>query len=272
MSDVLEQILAHKRGEVESARAARSIDELRATPGFAHPVRNFYGAVAAPRRGGPNLIAEVKKSSPSAGLICADFDPVRIARTYEAAGAAALSVLTDRRFFGGDPAFLEQIKEAVGLPLLRKDFVIDEYQVWESRSLGADAILLIAEALPAAPLADLAALARSIGLAVLVEVHSRATLFDVLQAIPATARDGLLLGINNRDLARQVVDLAVSEELASHAPPGIPLVAESGIRTRRDVERMHAAGARAVLVGEVLMRSGDPARTIAELFGPPSAA
>lgn len=267
MTDVLAEILAHKRDEVERSRATRPLAALKALPGYGMPRRNFYGAVAVPRRNGPNLIAEIKRSSPSAGLIQPDFDPVAIARAFAAGGAQALSVLTDERYFGGSLAFIEQIKAAVGLPVLRKDFVIDAYQVHESRAEGADAILLIAEALPAETLLELLQLARELELWVLLEVHTRPQLFEVLHGLQNLAVDGVLLGINNRDLAAQKVDLAIVEKLAPLVPPGMPLVAESGIKTRADVQRMHNAGARALLVGETLMRSGDPARTIRELFG-----
>jgi indole-3-glycerol phosphate synthase len=231
------------------------------------PTRNFYGAVTVPRRGGPNLIAEVKRSSPSAGLIQADFDPLRLARQYAEGGAQALSVLTDEKYFGGRLEHIERIKLEVGLPVLRKDFLIDPYQVHESRACGADAVLLIADALEASEVTELVKLSRGLGLWVLVEVHTRESLFSVLQILDVTSREGVLLGINNRDLQAQRVDLGTTEQLARFVPPGLPIVAESGVRTRQDVERMHAAGARALLVGETLMRSGDPRRRIRELFG-----
>lgn len=267
LSNVLDEILAHKRGEVERARAARPLDVLKSEPGYMLPCRNFYGAVAAPRRGGPNLIAEIKRASPSAGVICADFDPVRIARRYEAVGAAALSVLTDEKYFGGQLDFLARIKAEVGLPVLRKDFIIDAYQVHESRAAGADAVLVIADALEFAAAAELVKLARAVGLWVLLEVHTRACLLDALELLQNNARDGVLVGINNRDLATQTVDLATTEQLARLVPPGVPLVAESGIKTRRDVDRMHAAGARALLIGEALLRGGDPGAAVLTLFG-----
>ncbi len=267
MANVLTEILAHKRDEVEQARQARPVADLRALAGYALPRRNFYGAVAAPRPHGPNLIAEVKRSSPSAGLIREDFDPVAIAREYEAGGAQALSVLTDRKYFGGELAFIEQIKRAVGLPVLRKDFLVDTYQVEESRAFGADAVLVIADALDMATALALTEQARDLGLWVLLEVHARDVLLEVLQEFQDWLHNGVLLGINNRNLEVQQVDLTTTETLAALIPPGVPVVAESGIKTRRDVERMHAAGARALLVGETLMRAGRPRETIRQLFG-----
>ena len=267
MTGILAEILAHKRSEVERARADRPVDQLQSLSGYHLPRRNFYGAVTAPGRSGPNLIAEVKRSSPSAGLIQADFDPVRIAEQYAAGGARALSVLTDEKYFGGRLEYIDRIKAAVGLPVLRKDFLIDAYQVYESRAGGADAVLVIGDALEARVAAELVALARTLGLCVLLEVHTRSALFEALKVIHASADAGVLLGINNRDLAAQRVDLATTEELAPLVAPGVPIVAESGVRTRSDVERLHAAGARAILVGETLLRSGDPQRTIRELFG-----
>jgi indole-3-glycerol phosphate synthase len=267
LANVLDEILANKRREVEQARAVRPLESLRAMRGYALPRRNFYGAVAAPRPGRPNLIAEIKRRSPSAGVIRDDFDPARIAAAYAAGGAHALSVLTDAVYFAGDLDFIAQVKDAVGLPVLRKDFIIDPYQVHESRACGADAVLLIAEALRMADLLPLLDLAKELGLTVLLEVHSREVLVEVLGALDAERRTELLLGLNNRDLATQTIDLATTERLAALVPPGTPIVAESGIKTRADVFRMHTAGARALLVGETLMRSGDPGTTIRQLFG-----
>lgn len=267
MASFLDEILAHKRGEVEQARRARPVEELRDRPGYFLPRRNFYGAVAVPRGGRPNLIAEIKQSSPSAGTLRAHFDPVAIARQYAAGGAAALSVLTDARYFGGRLEHLEQVKAALDLPVLRKDFLIDPYQLHESRAAGADAVLIIAEALAPAAAAELVRMARALELWVLLEVHSRARLLELLARWPEPWRDGVLLGINNRDLATQRVDLATTEALAPLVPPGLPIVAESGIRSRRDVERMHAAGARALLIGETLLRSADPPQAIRALLG-----
>ena len=267
MSNILDEILAHKRQEVEQSKRDRPLEHLKSRSGYFLPRRNFYGAVSVPRRGRPNLIAEIKRSSPSAGLIATEFDPVAIARQYAAGGAQALSVLTDEKYFGGRLEYIEQVKAVVGLPVLRKDFLVDPYQVHESRAYGADAVLVIADALEPAVAGELVALARSLDLWVLLEVHARESLVVALRIILGQGPPGVLLGINNRDLQAQRVDLATTEELANLVQPGFPIVAESGIKTRHDVERMHAAGARALLIGETLMRSGDPQRTIRELFG-----
>ncbi|MCK4341923.1 MAG: indole-3-glycerol phosphate synthase TrpC [Phycisphaerae bacterium] len=267
MPNVLDEILTHKRGEVERARQARPLEILKSRPGYLLPCRNFYGAVTVPRRGGPNLIAEIKRASPSAGLLRPDFDPVALARQYAAGGAHALSVLTDEKYFGGHLDHIKQIKAVVGLPVLRKDFLVDPYQMHESRAYGADAVLVIADALDLSLAAELITLARSLELWVLLEVHTRERLLKVLQTMQDCMHEGVLLGINNRDLQAQRVDLTTTEELARLISPGLPIVAESGIKTRKDIERMHAAGARALLVGETLIRSGDPRRTIRELFG-----
>ena len=267
MSNVLDEILANKREEVERARREQPLETLKSMPGYALPRRNFYGAVTVPRPGRPNLIAEIKRASPSAGLIREDFDPATIAEQYAAANADAISVLTDAKYFGGALGFIDQVKAAVGLPVLRKDFLLDPYQVYESRAHGADAVLLIGEAMETARLIELVGLAQELGLCVLLEVHARDTLLNTLLALDGPTRSKLLLGINNRDLQAQQTDLAITERLADLVPPGTPIVAESGIKTRQDVERMHAAGARALLVGETLMRSADPTAAVRQLFG-----
>ncbi len=267
LPSILDEILANKRQEVEQARRACPLEQLKSLPGYFLPRRNFYGAVTVPRRGRPNVIAEIKRFSPSAGLLQADLDPAAIAQQYEAGGAQALSVVTDEKFFGGRLDDIDQVKAAVGLPVLRKDFLIDPYQVHESRAHGADAVLVIADALPPSVMAELATLARRLELWVVLEVHAREHLYEALRLVQDHLPDGVLLGINNRDLQRQVVDLATMEELAPVVPPGLPIVAESGIQTRQDVARMHAAGARALLVGEALMRDSDPQRKLRELFG-----
>ncbi|HLX96905.1 MAG TPA: indole-3-glycerol phosphate synthase TrpC [Verrucomicrobiae bacterium] len=229
--------------------------------------RDFLAALRKPGQGGMALIAEVKKASPSAGVICKDFDPVRIAREYEAAGASCLSVLTDETFFQGSLEHLRQIREAVKLPLLRKDFIIDERQLLEAIEWGADAVLLIVAILTDAQLAKFHSLAAEAGLAALVEVHDEAELDRVLKM------GANLIGVNNRDLKTFKVDLATTEKLATklfslpatrHASL---LVAESGIHTRADVERLKKCGAGAVLVGESLMRGDDIQAKIRELMG-----
>jgi indole-3-glycerol phosphate synthase len=213
------------------------------------------------------LIAEVKKASPSAGVICRDFDPVRIAKEYEAAGASCLSVLTDEKFFQGSLDYLRQIREAVKLPLLRKDFIIDDRQILEAIEWGADAILLIVAILTDAQLAKFHSLAAEAGLAVLVEVHDEVELVRALKISPK------LIGVNNRDLKDFKVDLATTEKLAAKLFPSPAtrhsslLVAESGIHSRADVERLEKCGANAILVGESLLRGGDIKSKIRELIG-----
>lgn len=223
--------------------------------------RDFLAALRNPRVGDVALIAEVKKASPSKGVICADFDPVRIAKEYEAAGASCLSVLTDEKFFQGSLDYLRQIRAAVKLPLLRKDFIIDERQILEAIEWGADAILLIVAILDDVRLKRFHELAREAGLAALVEVHDEA---ELNRALAIGAR---LIGVNNRDLKTFKVDLATTERLAANLPQGSALlVAESGIETRADVERLAKCGAGAMLVGESLVRGGDIANKIRELL------
>jgi len=228
--------------------------------------RDFLTALRHPRRGNVALIAEVKKASPSAGVICADFDPVRIAKEYEAAGASCLSVLTDEKFFQGSLEYLRQIRQTVKLPLLRKDFIIDERQILEAIEWGADAILLIAAILNDAQLNEFHALAVEAGLTALVEVHDEAELDRAL------AVGTPLIGVNNRDLKTFKLELATTERIAAklfRSPQGGEpplLVAESGIHKRADVERLARCGAKAVLVGESLMRGGDIRTKVEELL------
>lgn len=240
--------------------------DLRSALDRRGPRRDFALALRQPRRGGMGLIAEVKQASPSAGVICPDFDPVRIARAYEAAGATCLSVLTDEKFFQGSLEYLKAIRAAVNLPLLRKDFIIDTRQILEAVEWGADAILLIAAILTDEQLSEFHALATGAGLSALVEVHDEREL-DRALAVGAT-----LIGVNNRDLKTFQVDLATTERLAiklRQAPEGIEklLVAESGIQSRADVERLQRASAQAILVGESLMRGGDIRSKVADLLG-----
>ncbi len=227
--------------------------------------RDFLGALHTQQTGPVALIAEVKKASPSAGVICKDFDPVRIARDYEAAGASCLSVLTDEKFFQGSLEYLRQVRAAVKLPLLRKDFIIDERQILEAVEWGADAILLIAAILDDAKLERFHALAVDAGLAALVEVHDEAEL-DRALAIEAP-----LIGVNNRNLQTFKVDLGTTERLAAKlnasGRPGTMLVAESGIHSRGDVDRLAKAGAGAILVGESLVKQGDIRAKVRELIG-----
>jgi indole-3-glycerol phosphate synthase len=258
--NILDKIVAQKRIEVAGLPEIEISTELFGRIG---PRRDFVGALKKPRRTGPALIAEVKKASPSAGIICEDFDPVRIAREYEAAGASCLSVLTDEKFFQGSGAYLKAIRSAVNLPLLRKDFIIDQRQIVQSLEWGADAILLIVSILSDEQLRTFHTVAQSAGLAILVEVHDETELDRTIQV------GAHLIGVNNRDLKTFNVDLATTEHLANslrNSGHNALLVAESGIHTRADVERLRSCGAGAILVGESLMRHGNIAAKIAELL------
>lgn len=261
VSDILDRIVHHKRAEVRAARAALPLEELRRRIAAAPPVRDFEGTL---RRAHPmGLIAEVKRASPSAGLIRPDFDPVRIAREYAANGAACLSVLTDREFFQGSLEDLIQVRGAVDIPILRKDFIIDEFQILEARAAGADAVLLIAECLNDAELARLYRLAREEGLHTLIELYEPENLDRVLALTPPPT----LLGVNNRNLRTFVTDLGRCLELRRRVPEDVLLVGESGIHTRADVERLQQGGVHAILVGESLMRSADVGAKVRELLG-----
>jgi indole-3-glycerol phosphate synthase len=261
MSDILERILATKRDEVARARAARPLPALRAEAERRHDGRDFTGALR--RRldaGEPAVIAEVKKASPSKGVLRADFDPAAIGRSYAAGGAACLSVLTDREYFQGAPEYLAQARDASGLPALRKDFIVDAYQVVEARAMGADAVLLIVAALDEAALRDHEAQAHALGMAVLLEVHDAAELERALRlATP-------LIGINNRNLRTFETSLDTTLGLLGQIPGDRIVVTESGILTPADVERMRAAGVHAFLVGEAFMRAADPGAEFARLF------
>jgi indole-3-glycerol phosphate synthase len=262
MRDVLARIVEAKREHVAARRRARPAAELHAAASSLPPPRGFAAALAAAAGPGrPALIAEIKKASPSKGLIRADFDPASLARAYLAGGATCLSVLTDTPFFQGVDDHLVAARAAVPLPVLRKDFTIDPYQVLEARALGADCILLIMACLDDRHASELMAAARQLGLDVLVEVHDRAELDRALALRPG------LLGINNRDLKTLKVDLATTERLAPLVPSDTLLVAESGIDGPSDVARMASAGARALLVGESLMRQADVAAATRRLLG-----
>lgn len=261
---ILDQILTHKVAEVQAAKQLLPTVELKARLRDAGGIRPFTGALRARAAQGTAVIAEVKKGSPSKGIIRPDFDPVEIARCYERAGAACLSVLTDERFFFGRLEYLGTIRRAVGLPLLRKEFIIDPYQVYEARVFGADAILLIAAALDDGTLAELAGLAAELQMDVLLEVHDEAELERAL-AVPTP-----MLGINNRNLKTFHTDLAVTERLLPSIPSDRLVVAESGIRTREDICRLQRAGAGAFLIGESLVREQDIEGKLAMLLGEPA--
>jgi indole-3-glycerol phosphate synthase len=254
---ILDEIVAGKREEV--ARLGPRRGELRAAAEAAPATRPFEAAL---RRGEEvALIAEVKRRSPSAGWIRRDLEPEAVARAYASAGAAAVSVLTDERYFGGSLEALRAVRAAVDIPVLRKDFIIDPVQVWEARAAGADAVLLIVRILEDQALADLVALCGELGLSALVEVHTRE---ELERALRAGAR---VIGVNNRDLTTFRTTLEVSLELAPLVPPEGVLVAESGIHSPGDVDRLGLAGVDAVLVGESLMRSADVGRAAAALVG-----
>jgi indole-3-glycerol phosphate synthase len=258
VSNRLQQILEVKKQEV--ARLLPRAEHLRAAALQRNDFRPFASAIdCGPQALG--LIAEVKKASPSAGVIAAEFNPVAIAKAYEAGGAHALSVLTDKQFFQGDLAFLNRIRAEVSLPILRKDFIIHEAQIAEACVSGADAVLLIVAALEQKRLEELFLEAEVLQMDVLVEVHTGAELERALE-IGAT-----MIGINNRNLITFEVDLATTEALSEEVPESVLLVSESGLKTRADTQRAFNCGCNAVLVGESLMRSGDVARQIAELLG-----
>jgi len=254
----LQKILEHKKQEMSERKALLPLSELKrrleeepAPLGFERAIRSRHEA----------LIAEVKRSSPSRGRIREDFEPVAIARLYAQSGAAAISVLTDQRFFEGHDSFLRQVRKSVSLPLLRKDFIIDPYQIYETRFLGADAILFIARALDNDVLREFLRLSSELGLSSLVEIHGEN---DLEKAVSAGAR---MIGINNRDLSTFSTDLETSIRLAPLLPKEVTVISESGIRSRRDIESLRAAGVHGFLVGEALMTAGDIAGKIKELLG-----
>jgi len=256
---ILYDIIETKRREVAARKAAKPMSELEKMIAGMPPARDFKAALFAGT--GCAIIAEVKRRSPSRGLLQADFDPVRIAREYEQCGAAAVSVLTDETFFGGCNADLAAVKSAVSLPILRKEFIIDPYQVCETREIGADAILLIAAILTEDQLREYRELADSLGLAALVEIHNREELEKALSA------GAEIVGINNRDLKTFATDLRTSTALAPFIPKGRIAVSESGIRTRVEIETLLKAGIRAFLIGETLIAAPEIGPKLKELLG-----
>lgn len=253
---ILDEIVAWKRVEIEQRMAEQPLDTLRQAAVDVAPARDWTGALRVP---GVSLIAEVKRASPSAGLLRADLDPAALATEYEQAGAAALSVLTDGRYFQGSLDDLRAARAAVSLPVLRKDFLVSPYQVYEARAAGADALLLIVAVLDDEALGELYRLAGALGMAALVEVHDEAELQRALAIAPA------VVGVNNRDLHTFRVDLDTTARLRAQIPDEILLVAESGIRTPDDVAHLAAIGADAMLVGETLVRAPSPYQTAREL-------
>ncbi len=266
MSDILKQICADKLVHVAARKAAVPLGELEARAQSAGLPRGFRRRLAAESAAGRyGLICEIKKASPSKGLIRADFDPAALAGAYAEGGASCLSVLTDEPYFQGNDSYLEAARSAVDLPVLRKDFMLDPYQIVESRALGADCVLLIMAALGDAQAAELESAAEGLGQDVLVEVHDDK---ELERALRLKSR---LVGINNRDLKTLEVDLATCERLAPRVPGDTMVVAESGLFTADHLKRMHGAGARAFLIGESLMRQGDVAAATAALLGGPRA-
>lgn len=261
MNDILQRILAVKRDEVIAASAVASLADVRRAAETAPAPRDFLGALQARIDAGQAaVIAEIKKASPSRGVLRADFQPAEIAASYQQHGAACLSVLTDRQFFQGSPTYLQTARAACRLPVLRKDFLVNAYQVYEARAMGADAILLIAAALDLAAMRDFAAIAESLGMAVLVEVHDAN---ELEQAQQLATR---LIGINNRNLRSFEVSLQTTLDLLPQVEAGRLVVTESGILTTADVGRMRQHGIHAFLVGEACMRAADPGAALAELF------
>ncbi len=265
---ILHRILETKRKEVAALYERTSLEAMRDRAGQATRPRNFFSAVTEKPARLLNLIAEAKKASPSAGVIREDFRPDQIAREYEAGGASAISVLTDEQYFQGHLDYLSAVKEACSLPVLRKDFIIDPIQVFEARAAGADAILLIAAALPPGKLLDLMILATELRMTTLLEVHDVEEVMGMRSAVGFPLPKYGLLGINNRNLATFEVDLGTTLRLLDLVGDETPVVSESGIKTREDVEKLRDAGVSAMLVGETLMRSGDFAEGVNELLGP----
>ncbi len=253
----LEDIARHVKDELASRRVKTPVAALKDRPWFARPTRGFAAAIAGRSR---RIIAEVKRASPSQGIIRGDFDPVKIARDFAANGASALSVLTEEKYFQGSLDYLAAIKDAVELPLLRKDFTLDGYHLVEARSFGADAILLIVALLDPKRLRDLAVEARELGLDALVEVHTERELETALEA------GARVIGINNRDLKTFEVRLETTERLLPLVPAGVTVVCESGFQNARDLERIEAFGAHAFLIGEALMRAPDPGEKLRKLL------
>ena len=259
--DILQRILAVKAEEVRAGSEARPLQQLRGAMEAAPEPRDFLGALKeSAGEGRAAVIAEIKKASPSQGVLRADFDPAAIAVSYAKAGASCLSILTDRQFFQGEAEYLKQGRAACALPVLRKDFIIDPWQVYESRAMGADCILLIVKALGDAQLAELAGLASDLGMDALLEVHDGEELERALALKPP------FVGINNRNLTSFHTDVGVTLELLPHIPAGCLVVTESGIKTRDDVARMRDRGVKGFLVGETFMRAEEPGAKLAELF------
>ncbi len=262
MTDILEEICARRRDHISRAQRRRPLSEVREAAKKAPPVRNFETALHEKVQShGAAIIAELKKASPSAGLIRPDFVPANCAQLYENAGAAALSVLTEPDYFSGSPDFLKAAREATDLPVLRKDFMLAPYQIYESRAMGADAVLLIMAALPPSDASEMEEIARQLGMAVLLEVHTLAEMEIALRTLSTP-----LVGINNRNLKTMKTDIKTSVELASRLPKDRFGVAESGIKTPEDIKYLKKAGIDRFLIGETLMKKPDPGRELRRLL------
>ncbi|MCZ6835535.1 MAG: indole-3-glycerol phosphate synthase TrpC [Planctomycetota bacterium] len=266
---ILDRIVAEKRVEVARAKHVTSLDLLKSRVDEVGPPRNFFQAlVKEGDRAHTRVIAEIKRMSPSAGVIRKDFDPVRIATQYAQAGAAAISCLTDEKHFGGHLGYIQLIRKEVGLPVLRKDFIIDQYQIWEARAAGADAVLLIAEVLSEGELLDFMILSRELGMTSLVEAHELERLLKIEPHIGFPHRGYSLLGINNRNLKTMTTDLSHTFRMAELVEDSKRvLVSESGIKTADDLARLRSHGVNIVLVGEHLIRQDDPGEALRELLG-----
>ncbi len=267
MGTILDTILADKREEVDAQKQRVSPEQLHDQLAGLPPCRPFAPVLSQPHPRGIHVIAEVKKASPSAGLIRPDFDPVAIARIYEQCGASAISVLTDEKYFQGRLEYLTAVKQAVSLPVMRKEFIVDPYQIVEARVAGADAILLIADCLSVEQLQEFMLLADKMGLGVLLEVYREDVLMQVRHLVGYPHSGANILGINNRDLTTMNVDLNHTGRLAAKVDGLCGLVGESGVKTRRDVETLMACGATAVLIGQTLCQRPDIAAAFGELFG-----
>lgn len=272
VSAVLADIIDHKRREVEEAKARVSFAELEALVAQEEPPRNFFAAVTRKAPGTTAVIAEIKRKSPSAGLIRPEYEgegfrPEDIGTKYHAAGAAAISCLTDEKFFGGHLSYIRRVKDAIPLPVLRKDFLIDPWQLWESRAAGADAVLLIAECLNTSLLVDMLILAQQLQMTVLLECHDVESVLRVRPYVGFPHPTYALLGVNNRDLSTMKVDLQHTFRMAEMIEETSTLVSESGIRTADDLRRLREAGVSIVLVGEHLMRQADPGAALREMMG-----
>jgi len=261
MSTILDTIVQDKKKELAEAKQKTLLETLKSRMTDFPQVRDFAGALTAAHPSSVRIIAEVKKASPSKGILCQQFDPVAIARAYRDGGAAAVSVLTEKNYFQGSIEYLRAIKDAIALPVLRKDFIFDPYQLYESRAYGADAVLLIAGMLSEELLAELLQLSRALSLCHLVEVHDRT---DLQKALAAGAE---IIGINNRDLKTFVTDIRTTIDLMPAIPEDKIVVSESGISSRQDLEQLAAAGVDAFLIGETLMKEKNPGIKLRELIG-----